>query len=252
MFNKLKMKIAARRVERKKARPSTKRNTARKSQKKTFWGRSREIACAPFKFIMRLVRRIWAWICSIDLIGLVNLTLLVAIIVLFTMLILDIMRARRTPSVVMIEQPVAATVVKPTPRHSVQTVTNPTLPIKRTENREYVATPVSVTNTKPCQATIRQTARMGRDLYGDIIIDHRDSATILRNGDTIRGNLYLQNMRKYTLPCGVRIQGNLFLRNVNMVQFCGAFTVTGNIYVSPKSSFGPLPRTARLGGQVIL
>ena len=252
MFNKLKIKIAARRVERKKARTSAKRGTARKAQKKTFWGRVREIVCAPFKFIARVVRRIWAWICRIDLIGLVNLTLLVAIIVLFTMLIVDIVRARRTPNVVVIEQPVAATVVKPTPRRPVQAAPTPTLPIKRTANREYVATPVSVTNVKPCQATIRQTARMGRDLYGDIIIDHRDSATILRSGDTVRGNLYLQNMRKYTLPCGIRIEGNLFLRDVNMVQFCGAFTVTGNIYVSPKSSFGPLPRTARLGGQVIL
>lgn len=251
MFKKLKMKAAARRVEDKKTQTSGKRATGRKSPKQTFWARVWAIICAPVKFIARIIRRIWTWICNIDLIGLVNLTLLVAIIVLFTMLIIDIVRVRRTPNVVLIEKPAVAEVVQPTSVRPVrQTV--PTLPIKRGQNREYVATPVSVTNVKPCQTAIRQTARVGRDLYGDIIIDHRDSATILRSGDTVRGNLYLQNMRKYTLPCGVRVEGNLFLRDVNMVQFCGAFTVTGNIYVSPKSSFGPLPRTARLGGQVIL
>ena len=56
MFNKLKMKIAARRVERKKARTSAKRGTARKAQKKTFWGCVREIVCAPFKFIARVIQ----------------------------------------------------------------------------------------------------------------------------------------------------------------------------------------------------
>ena len=59
-------------------------------------------------------------------------------------------------------------------------------------------------------------------------------------------------MQKYTLPCNINIEGNLFLRDMGMLQFCGAFTVKGNIYVSPRSSFGPLPKTARLGGQVIL
>jgi hypothetical protein len=73
----------------------------------------------------------------------------------------------------------------------------------------------------------------------------------LRPMTTINGDLYLQNMSKYTLPCGVRVNGNLFLRNVRLMKFCGGFEVKGNIYVSSNSSFGPIPRNAYLGGQVV-
>ena len=75
---------------------------------------------------------------------------------------------------------------------------------------------------------------------------------VVKNGAHIQGDLYIQDMRKYTLPCDIVIDGNLFLRDVNMLNFCGDFTVRGNIYVSPRSSFGPVPSTARIGGQVIL
>ena len=89
-------------------------------------------------------------------------------------------------------------------------------------------------------------------MYGDIIIDNRGDAKLLNNGTEIDGNLYLQNMRKYVLPCNIKISGNMFIRDVSMLQFCGDFEITGNIYVSPRSSFGPIPSSARLGGQVIL
>jgi hypothetical protein len=75
---------------------------------------------------------------------------------------------------------------------------------------------------------------------------------VLPNGAHIRGDLYIQDLRKYTLPCDIVIDGNLFLRDVNLLNFCGDFTVRGNIYVSPRSSFGPVPSTARIGGQVLL
>ena len=87
---------------------------------------------------------------------------------------------------------------------------------------------------------------------GDTVIDHHDMTTVLQNGAHVRGNLYIQDLRKYTLPCNIVIDGNLILRDVNMLNFCGDFTVRGNIYVSPRSSFGPVPSTARIGGQVIL
>jgi hypothetical protein len=73
----------------------------------------------------------------------------------------------------------------------------------------------------------------------------------LRPMTTINGDLYLQNMSRYTLPCGIRVNGNLFLRNVRLMKFCGGFEVKGNIYVSSNSSFGPIPRNAYLGGQVV-
>ncbi|MFQ6739611.1 MAG: hypothetical protein ACLRFJ_03015, partial [Alphaproteobacteria bacterium] len=76
--------------------------------------------------------------------------------------------------------------------------------------------------------------------------------SVIKNNTKIYGNLYLQNMRKYVLPCNVTVNGNIFLRDLNMLQFCGKFNVTGNIYVSPRSSFGPLPCDAHIGGQIIL
>lgn len=87
---------------------------------------------------------------------------------------------------------------------------------------------------------------------GDIIIDGRDpNGNRLGSMTTIRGNVFLQNMHTYALPCGIKIDGNLLIRNVGMLRFCGCFEVTGNIYVSSKSSFGPMPYGSRLGGQII-
>ncbi len=87
---------------------------------------------------------------------------------------------------------------------------------------------------------------------GDVVVNGRGDGHMLTNDIRVQGNVYLQNMRKYVLPCNAYIDGHLFLRDVNMLQFCGDFVVTGNIYVSRRSSFGPIPSTARLGGQVIL
>ena len=89
-------------------------------------------------------------------------------------------------------------------------------------------------------------------LMGDVIVDMYPSAPVLSNGVKIDGNLFIQNMRKYTLPCDAKIRGNLFIRNVNKLSFCGKFTVQGNVYVNRYSSFGPIPRDAHIMGQVIL
>ena len=112
-------------------------------------------------------------------------------------------------------------------------------------------TTINVVETVPSNDP---TLRAGGDgkIYGDIIIESREEAIVLKNGAHIRGNLYLQNMYKYVLPCDIKIEGNLFLRDLNMLHFCGRFTITGNIYVTPNSSFGPIPRDAYLGGQIIL
>ncbi|MDR2685713.1 MAG: hypothetical protein LBB23_02995 [Rickettsiales bacterium] len=67
----------------------------------------------------------------------------------------------------------------------------------------------------------------------------------------VNGNLYIQNMRSYTLPCGTRVRGHIFVRNVRSLKFCGCFEVSGNIYVANGVAFGPIPRAARIGGQVI-
>ena len=260
MFKELKMKIAARRVERKKAREqAAKKANKSKKASESFWTKLWKVICKPFNVIGRWLKNLWAWVRSIDLIGLVNITLLSSIIVLFSMLIIDVIGCNKKPVVIIAKNDIEAVVKpqitvseKPAP---IKPKTEPvTLPIKKDpETHKFVKKPI-VKNVcgAECKIVQQQTARVRNVMYGDIIVDSRGAASMLKSGDTVKGNLYLQNMRKYILPCDMRIEGNLFLRDVNMLQFCGDFTVTGNIYVSPRSSFGPIPKTARLGGQVIL
>ncbi len=222
--------------------------------KKTLAGKTWYVLCAPFRYIWRGLTRLWAWIRGIDVIGMINCTLLVAIIVLFSMLIIDIIKANKKPVLIVAEPvPVVAT-TQPKIAQPAEKIEYPTLPIKRdVKTNKYVAEPINIVRAQKCTTIeIKQMPRVRNTMYGDIIIDNRCTGKMLKSGDTIQGNLYLQNMRKYTLPCDIRIEGNLFLRDLGMLQFCGEFTVTGNIYVSPRSSFGPLPRTARIGGQVII
>ncbi|MCQ2599630.1 MAG: hypothetical protein MJ187_04650 [Alphaproteobacteria bacterium] len=261
MFKELKMKIAARRIERKNARDAKKMATNPENTPKTFVGRIKYIFHKLIASIKSGLNRIWQWIRCIDLIGLVNLTLLVAIIVLFSMLIIDIVNCRNVSNVVNTKsvQEIEITnnkhpriVVRPVVNKKIKNgnnITNNTLPINRNPiTRKYTSAPISVGKTNPNQQRIyRSTIHM---INGDVIVD-RGNAT-LKNNDHITGHLYLQNMRKYTLPCNIIIDGDLYLRDVTMLQFCGDFIIRGNIYVSPRSSFGPIPRTARLGGQVIL
>lgn len=259
MFKALKMKLAARRVERKSARKTVKKASKRKpSSKQSFWGRIWEIVCKPFRIIGRWLREFWAWVRSIDLIGLVNITLLSAIIVLFSMLIIDIIGCNKKPVVIIANNDTTNQNVVVANKNSPRIVRTrevkkvASLPVKRDINHQIITEPINVVHVKPDEVAVKQTARTNNVMYGDVIIDSRGAASMLKTGDIIKGNLYLQNMRKYVLPRGVKIEGNLFLRDMGLLQFAGEFTVTGNIYVTPTSSFGPLPGTARIGGQVIL
>ncbi len=249
MFNKLKMKIAARRVQR-----NNKRKTTKKSTHSGFWIRVWRTICAPFRIVWGWICALWSWVKTIDLVGLVNATLLCAIIALFSMLIIDIVNCRKQP-IVIVANPTTH-VAKPTSNAKPITpaaAQQVTLPIRRdAKTRKFVAAPVNVVPVKKCAVTERQTARTDNTLHGDIILDSRGAAKILKSGDKIHGNLYLQNMGKYTLPCDIQVDGNIFLRDMGLLQFCGEFSVTGNIYVSPRSSFGPIPANAHIGGQVIL
>ena len=272
MFEKLKVKLAARRVERNKRARRNRRN-----RRPSFWARVWNVICWPFRMLWKLIcwicrtickfaRWLWRLICSINVIGLINVALLVAIIVLCTMLIIDIVNNTRKPTIIVADpvpastlnksinvpvvpepttKPVNVSVRKPLPR------TN-TLPIARGRAHKMTHEPIRVVKSMPDVVAEKQTARINNKMYGDVIIDSRGAATMLNNGSEIDGNLYLQNMRKYVLPCDIKITGNMFVRDVNMLQFCGDFEINGNIYVSPRSSFGPIPRSSRLGGQVIL
>lgn len=217
------------------------------SKKPSLLKRIWNIICWPFRKIANLCRRIWNWICKINIIGLTNLTLLLAIIILFCMLIIDVTDCFATSGNKSNNIPCAEKNLKR------RVVPRAVLPIKQNPNKNKVQS-VSVVPVNKVEITEakKQIAEHNNKFYGDIIVDNRGAAHLIKNGATINGNLFLQNMRKYVLPCDIRVNGNVFVRDVNQMQFCGDFVITGNIYVSPRSSFGPVPGTARLGGQVIL
>lgn len=240
MLKKAKVKQAGRRVS----------NTRKTTKNSGVWKRIWNIICWPFRMTVKLLHRFWNWVCKIDLIGLTNIALLVAIIVLFSMLIIDIIGCRRN-QVVVVAEPVPVTQqVAITEKSAPRTITLPMT--QNTENNQQSTVNVVPVKKSEVEIVKKQTAKQNKTLMGDIIIDSRGAGAILQHGTQVNGNLYLQNMRKYTLPCNIHINGNLFLRDVNMLQFCGDFVITGNIYVSPRSSFGPIPKTARLGGYVVL
>lgn len=254
MSKETKVKNAAKRVK------TTKRATKKRTG---FWARVWDIICWPvrmiwrackwiWKQIVRICKWVWNWLCGINLVGLVNLTLLLAIIILFSMLIIDVIRCRNQVVVVSQQNPEQVVVTKETRTVKPRPVTLPMKVDAKTNKR--IEESVNVVPVKRSEVEIvkKQTATKNNKFWGDVIVDSRASGAMLQNKSQVNGNLYLQNMRKYVLPCDIEINGNLFLRDVNMLQFCGDFVVTGNIYVSPRSSFGPIPKTARVGGHVVL
>ncbi len=213
-----------------------------------------ELSKKVWRFVCRICKAIWNWLKSIDIVGMINLTLLVAIIVLFTSLIINFTQCKQPVNVANNNKTQIVDTRKVVQRNTAKK-SFPALPVQtnaKTGIKPQIKTigvkkPVIIKNISlPAKMLPKQ------NLTGDIIVDLYPSAPVLSNGVKIDGNLFLQNMRKYTLPCGTKIEGNLFIRNVDKLSFCGAFTVKGNIYVNPRSSFGPIPSNARVGGQVIL
>ena len=87
--------------------------------------------------------------------------------------------------------------------------------------------------------------------YGDVVVDGKNSLETIRQNENLIGDLYVQNMYNYTLPCDVSINGNLFLRNIGKLKFCGKFTITGNIYITENVSFGNIPEGSKFEGNII-
>jgi hypothetical protein len=249
MFKQLKMKIAARRVTR------TKKKTPG-SKKTGFWATVWNIVSWPFRALAQLFKCIWSWIRSIDLIGLVNLTLLSSIVALFSMLILDITKCSKKTVVLVATEAVPVSVAIAN-TETIDEQKNFEKTVQKAERpAQKITLPLKKQAQPCCNAEIAKTAQIEKKTFvanGNLIIDGEFPGEARLSCDTqINGNVYLQNMRRYTLPCGTQIRGDLFLRNIGMLRFCGPFTVTGNIYVSRSSSFGPIPSNARVGGQVIL
>lgn len=241
MSNKQKVNAAARKVK------QTRRTINKNKKQPTIWSRIWNVLCWPFHKIAKLATRLWNWICGLNLIGVLNSALLVAIIVLFSMLIIDFTKCNNH-AIVIVAEPVPVT--KPMTDKRKVIARTPALPI----TNKKISKPVNVVPVKKSEIKIakKQTAVQNKKILGDVIVDSRGAGALLQNTNQINGNLYLQNMHKYTLPCDIKINGNMFLRDIGLLQFCGKFTVTGNIYVSPRSSFGPIPKNARIGGHVVL
>lgn len=213
--------------------------------------------CDFGKWIWKVLCMFWTWLSGLNVVALLNVALLASIIVLFSMLIIDVVSTKSTPIVVVTPQTTATQQVKSEPVRNVKP--RAVLPFKQNTapkcnhciKKEHISA-INVVPVKANPVTVKQTPCYKHKIMGDTVIANRSDALVLKPGMQVNGNLYIQNMRKYTLPCDVKINGNLFLRDLSMLQFCGRFTVTGNIYVSPRSSFGPLPNDARIGGQIIL
>lgn len=241
------------------------RKATYKTKNKTFWYWCKQIILFPWRvikaiwrFICRVCSAIWNWLKSIDVVGMINLTLLLVIIILFSALIINFVRCSRCPSFNSgndNNSVVAVAKQKPDNRKVVKRTFNTTLPLKADKKTNITPKIRTVGVAKP--EVIKEISVPGDELpqqtlNGDVIVDVQTISPVLSNGTKINGNLIIQNMRKYTLPCGTKINGHLFVRNVSKLYFCGEFTVNGNIYVNRESSFGPLPKGAKVNGQIIL
>ena len=238
------------------------KNSKKTSVSKRIWA----AICWPFKKVWAGLRWFWNWIASVNVAALLNIALLVSIIVLFTLLIIDLRKGAKASDSYMLSQNVTTVASGATeqPKINIRKIKprkSTTLPVKRSVvTRKLASRPIQVAKIQQNPVAINQVAIVSQRtqktvqtiIMGDTVIDNHDMTKVLTNNARVKGNLYIQDLRKYTLPCNVVIEGNLILRDVNMVNFCGDFTVCGNIYVSPRSSFAPLPRTARIGGRVIL
>jgi hypothetical protein len=232
---------------------------------------------------VRVPTMFWNWVRGINIVGLGNCALLLAIIVMFSLLIgrawntlkgtndqrvaqitkpqaTAARTAPRTPQPVTVNVPANVTVSASTDSLTI------TLPLQRIVQPAIKSGNIVAAATQTGRQPVRMQAHRhpNRDkggrrplvanaqIHGDKIIDGAEPGNARLKPDTrIRGNLFLQNHRNFTLPCGLHVDGDLYLRNVGLLRFCNDFTVTGNIYVNRNSSFGPIPRTAHLGGQVI-
>lgn len=231
----------------------------KRAARRTRWENFKYTVKRIVTFPWRVLCAIWKWLKSIDVIGMINLTLLVVIIILFTSLIVDVIRCHKCPIINNNKSGNVETVVQDNSVKNNNKVIsrrfNTVLPIKA-DKKTGIKPQIKTVGVKRPQV-VRETSLSAdelpqQNLFGDVIVDVNPKSPVLSNGAKINGNLIIQNMRKYTLPCGMKINGHLFIRNVQKLYFCGEFTVNGNIYVNRESSFGALPKGTKINGQIIL
>lgn len=241
------------------------KNASRKARKQTIKNWFKKILSYPvraikwlWRLLCRICRAIWNWLKSIDIVGMINLTLLVAIIVLFLSLITDVVRCNKCDRVSNVNKSNVVMTQKAQSVDNRRVVARKyptTLPVKMDKQTNITPKIRTVGVKKP--EIIRELSTPSNELTeqtlaGDVIVERHPSSPVLSNGVKVNGNLYIQNMNKYTIPCDAKINGHLFIRNVNKVNFCGKFKVNGNVYVNRESSFGPIPEGVKINGQIIL
>lgn len=254
-----------------KQKGKTMAKTTKKSKKNTISTRVLAALSWPFKKVWQYMRWAWNQLANINVVALLNLALLISIIVLFSLLIIDLRKSANANGYEQVPQTQndatsASQKQMVRPRSSARKIT--TLPIKRDPiTRKPISEPIQVAKISVNPVAVKQIAvvtitkkttnvaepiKKETAVMGDVVIDNHDMTKVLSKGTRIKGNLYLQDLRKYTLPCDIVIEGNLIVRDVNQLNFCGDFSVCGNIYVNHRSSFGPVPSTARIGGKIIM
>ena len=242
----------------KSATRKSRRENAKKRIAKIF-----SLPCRVCRYIWNWLKRvcgaIWNWLKSIDVIGMINLTLIVVIIILVSALIRDYGRCHGAWAGNFVNYDTKNVVEKKQSQTDSRKVVNRsfemTLPI-RTDKQTNIKPQIKTIGVeKPeivKELSLPATELPKQVLSGDVIVDSVPSSPVLSNGAKINGNLFIQNMRKYTIPCDVKINGHLFIRNVTQLNFCGKFKVNGNIYVNRGSAFGALPNGTKINGQIIL
>jgi hypothetical protein len=211
--------------------------------------------------IVRQCSAFWKWLCNQDRMMFFNIVLLALVIAMMVAMICSVKRvggAKKIPGARNVEY-IEFRAKNGRPIDFRPNLGRPTVVVSR--NGQVLAGAPRRTAAGPRQKITlplkrnRPVAR--KTVAGGIVIDGNTRDGGLRAMTTVNGDLYLQNMRTYTLPCGTSVRGNLFLRNVRLLKFCDpaagvpSFYVAGNIYVSSNSSFGPIPKNAYLNGQIV-
>lgn len=205
---------------------------------------------------VRMPRAVWNWICSIEIAGLSNLAMLLLIIVLFSILIGQTLGPRcdkRTNQTTATRTPQITSTM---PKDNVEIIDDNATPATESqqiivpERKTTIILPLKSRPASPLFRKVSEPTAITK-IDGDVTIDGERIGNRLGGQTKINGNLILQNMRGFTLPCGIKINGNLIIRNVRTLNFCGSFVLNGDIYVSSDSSFGPIPQSARINGQII-
>lgn len=170
------------------------------------------------------------YIKSTDIVGISNITLLSFLFVFFTILTFETINAYKSTN-----------------------NTNKTKLIVVYKNvRKTESNKIKIKENRPINKNINcKNKDKVYNRYGDVIVDGKNSIDSIKQNENLVGNLYVQNMYNYTLPCDVSIKGNLFLRNLGRLKFCGKFTITGNIYITENVSFGNFPKGSKLEGNII-